>query len=156
MNKPILCLEFDGVIHSGTSKWINARTILDAPVKESISFLVRALEDFEVHIYSTRSRYFGGRKAMKQWLSIHFCDLVLKEDPFFLSYLENFIFMDLPGLDLSYVAKYFVKQLKFPLFKPNAGIHLDAKAVCFTGKFPNLKTLKEFEPWYKKRKIKLL
>ena len=66
--KPILCLDFDGVIHSYTSGWQGARSIPDMPVLGALEFIVEALNHFQVCIYSSRSRYLGGKRAMKRWL----------------------------------------------------------------------------------------
>lgn len=65
--KPILCVDFDGVIHSYTSGWKGARVIPDPPVYGAMDFLNEATRSFKVCIYSSRSRYFGGRKAMIKW-----------------------------------------------------------------------------------------
>ena len=42
MTKPILCLDFDGVIHSYTSGWKGARIILDPPVPGALDFILAA------------------------------------------------------------------------------------------------------------------
>lgn len=71
MSKPILCLDFDGVIHSYTSGWKGAETIPDPPVPGAVEFLSEALGSFAVAIYSSRSHQPGGRKAMQIWLAQH-------------------------------------------------------------------------------------
>lgn len=65
--KPILCLDFDGVIHSYTSGWKGAHVIPDPPVPGAQKFIVNALEHFDVHIFSSRSHQSGGRGAMEEW-----------------------------------------------------------------------------------------
>lgn len=67
--KPILCLDFDGVIHSYSSPWVDAVTISDPPVPGAIEFLQEAVNHFRVAIYSTRSNATNGRAAMKEWLA---------------------------------------------------------------------------------------
>jgi hypothetical protein len=37
--KPILCLDFDGVIHSYTRGWSGANVVSDAPVKGAFDFI---------------------------------------------------------------------------------------------------------------------
>lgn len=64
---PILCLDFDGVIHSYTSGWQGATTIPDLPVKGAFDFIFEAMKHFDVRIYSSRSKEPGGIKAMQQW-----------------------------------------------------------------------------------------
>jgi len=53
---PILCLDFDGVLHSYTSGWLGADVIPDPPVPGYAQFLLRAVEVFEVHTFGSRSR----------------------------------------------------------------------------------------------------
>ena len=48
---PILCLDFDGVLHSYTSGWLGADVIPDPPVPGYAQFLLRAVEVFEVHTF---------------------------------------------------------------------------------------------------------
>jgi hypothetical protein len=71
MAKPILCLDFDGVIHSYSSGWKGADTIPDPPVAGAIQFLREAVEHFRVAIFSSRSNQVGGIQAMRQWLDLH-------------------------------------------------------------------------------------
>ena len=74
--KKILCLDFDGVIHSYTSPWRNARKIPDPPVDYAFrwirEFMVRHCigeeAGWQVNIFSSRSRYKGGVEAMKKWM----------------------------------------------------------------------------------------
>lgn len=61
--KPILCLDFDGVIHSYVSGWQGAAVIPDAPVDGALDFIANAVSRFKVAIYSTRSHQPGGREA---------------------------------------------------------------------------------------------
>lgn len=134
---PILCLDFDGVIHSYSSGWKGARNIPDPPVKGAIQWLRSLLSDpecvctmssryldFDVQIYSSRSRYFGGRKAIKKWLSKEFEKI--GEPP------------------------QLVELIKFPLMKPPAFLQIDDRALTFTGIFPSVKEMKSFTPWNKK------
>lgn len=65
--KRILCLDFDGVIHSYESGWKGATEIPDAPVEGAFEFIDSALEEFRVCIYSARSGQKGGTKAMQKW-----------------------------------------------------------------------------------------
>ena len=66
--KPILCLDFDGVLHSYTSGWQGASVVADEPVPGAASFLRDAVEHFSVRIYSSRSGQVGGIGAMKDWV----------------------------------------------------------------------------------------
>ena len=72
MTKPILCLDFDGVIHSYESGWKGADNIPDPAVPGAAEFLEEALEHFEIHVFSSRSNQEGGIRAMKEWMSLEF------------------------------------------------------------------------------------
>ena len=68
MSKPILCLDFDGVIHSYASGWKGADVIPDPPVDGAIAFMIEAVKHFRVAVYSSRSGQAGGIDAMRTWL----------------------------------------------------------------------------------------
>lgn len=77
-NKPILCLDFDGVLNSYTSGWSGHDSIPDPPVPGAIEFLHKAVEHFEIRIFSARSRDPLGRVAMYEWLKKYGADLPVK------------------------------------------------------------------------------
>lgn len=70
--KPILCLDFDGVIHSYTSPWKGPAHIPDPPVPGAKEFIDRALQFFTVVIYSSRSIQEEGLYAMKRYIVDNF------------------------------------------------------------------------------------
>lgn len=126
--KPILCLDFDGVIHSYTSGWKGADVIPDPPVPGAMAFIDLATDFFTVAIYSSRSGQRGGVKAMKAWMQTHMretmgpdrtrCDDVLAE-------------------------------IQWPTEKPPAMVTIDDRALTFTGEWPSIDMLKAFQPWNK-------
>jgi hypothetical protein len=120
--KKIICVDFDGVIHSYESGWKGATVITDKPVEGAISWLEKMcqLDDFEINIYSSRSKEPGAVEAMKMWLFAHG--------------------MHVSELDL----------IGFPTQKPSAWMTIDDRAFCFKGKFPNVNWLRDFKPWNKK------
>ena len=131
-DRPILCVDFDGVLHSYTSGWKGPRTIPDAPVSGAIEWLqdlipcpdrigVGCRGKFRVCIYSSRSRYWGARRAMKRWLLKH-------------------------GLPFEWL-----EELEFPLEKPPAHLTIDDRAICFRGTFPTEKEILAFKPWHKSK-----
>jgi hypothetical protein len=128
MGKPILCLDFDGVIHSYSSGWKGADVIPDPPVDGAIAFMLGALRDFDVAIFSSRSNQRGGIAAMKKWLREHAGDMCWYETP------------DGPGLE----------DVTFPTEKPPAFIGIDDRVLTFDGTWPAIDTLKEFKPWNKR------
>ena len=134
MKKPILCLDFDGVLHSYTSGWKGADQIPDPPVAKMVPFLERAIKEFDVQIFSSRSGQPGGLDAMKQWIDhnvmLHF----------------GGAFADPPELERGLAI---ISAIGWPTEKPPAMVTLDDRAITFTGIFPAIETLKEFKPWNK-------
>jgi hypothetical protein len=130
VSKPILCLDFDGVIHSYRSGWKGARNIPDPPVDGAIEFIWDALTaGWDVVIHSSRARYFGGIRAMRTWLMLYSGNL----------YYEIF------GHDG-------LEAVRFARWKPSAQITIDDRALTFDGTWPSLDSLKEFKPWNKRER----
>ncbi len=125
-DKPILCLDFDGVCHSYESGWLGEDVIPDPPVDGLFRFLERAHWHFEIHVYSTRSKTSNGRKAMRKWFE--------KE-------LDKF-----HGDGEQLVSSLW---LHFPESKPPAFVTLDDRVLTFDGNWPDIDTLKNFKPWNK-------
>lgn len=123
--KPILCLDFDGVLHSYASGWQGAACIPDPPVPGAMAFLVDALASFEVVIHSSRSGQEGGTLAMCDWLRKHLT-----------GHLHN-----------SLHARDVVRCIGFPSQKPPAFVTLDDRAITFDGRFPSVSSLLAFKPW---------
>lgn len=71
LSKPILCVDFDGVIHSYTSGWKGVDVIPDPPVKGAFDWLRCVSAAFDVVIYSSRSQDLAGVEAMKEWFYRH-------------------------------------------------------------------------------------
>ena len=120
--KKIICVDFDGVLHSYTSGWQGIDVIPDPPVEGAIDWLARMIQvpDFEINIYSSRSQDKRGILAMKIWLKKWWLH-------------ENLI-----------------NQITFPTQKPAAWLTIDDRAICFDGKFPDYQTIRDFKSWNKK------
>ena len=71
MSKPILCLDFDGVLHSYISGWSGLVVIKDEPTTGAVKFVTNALNYFTVALFSTRSSTEEGRLAMRDWMEKH-------------------------------------------------------------------------------------
>ncbi len=127
---PILCLDFDGVIHSYTSGWQGATVIPDPPVPGALRFICDAVDRFRVAIYSSRSAHPGGIRAMETWLREH---------------MEA----DIANSDIRFVV---LRKIEWPTCKPSAFVTLDDRAIMFTGHWPELDELAAFKPWNKKDK----
>ena len=162
--KPILCLDFDGVIHSYESGWQGPRNITDLPVPGALEFIVSAIEHFQIHIFSSRSRYFGGRWAMKRWLKSQYVEISgidqrdrwhiprsnLEIPEWWFNWISQTVFADPWDDEIDWAIKRLFTQIKFPTKKPSAFLILDDRAYTFRGAFPNPKTLLNFKPWNKK------
>ena len=129
VSKPILCLDFDGVLHSYTSGWKGADVIPDPPVEGAMKFIWDASEHFTIAIYSSRSHQYNGRGAMMQWLDRHF-------RAFWGTHRTQ--------------ADDILAAIKWPIEKPPAFVTIDDRAITFTGTWPEIETLKAFKPWNKK------
>lgn len=70
--KPILCVDFDGVLHSYISGWKGADVVSDSAVPGAAEWLEEAIEVFEVNIYSSRTSQEGGLRAMQEWCALEF------------------------------------------------------------------------------------
>jgi len=122
MRKPILCLDFDGVLHSYKSGWKGADVIIDPPVPGALEALKRYVESgLEVHIYSSRSNEENGILAMQLWLSAALIDADLEG----------------PWAD----------QIKWPRSKPPAKVSIDDRAIPFDGTWPDPEAIHNFKPW---------
>jgi len=119
MSKPILCIDFDGVIHSYASGWQGETIITDPPVPGAFEWLELLLPHFEVNIYSSRSKYKDGIGAMFAW------------------FVNN-------GASASLLT-----QLSFPTQKPAAFLTIDDRCICFDGNFPSILNMLQFKPWNK-------
>ena len=119
----IICFDFDGVLHSYESGWQGAHVIPDPPVPGAIQFLkdVVASEEYEAHIFSSRSHQSGGIGAIISWL------------------LQN-------GIE-----KAELEKIRFPSVKPPAFVTIDDRAIQFDGNFVGLwKQIANFKPWNKR------
>jgi hypothetical protein len=128
MRKPILCLDFDGVVHSYVSGWKGARSIPDPPVEGAMAFMLNALDNgWDVVIHSSRARYFGGISAMRAWLRKWCPD----------------------GCWYEVIGNPQLEDVRFTRWKPSAQVTIDDRAMTFTGQWPALLDLKNFRPWNK-------
>ena len=123
---PILCLDFDGVLHSYESGWTGADNVADESVPGAMRFLDSATMHFQVAIYSARSSQEGGILAMQDWLKVHL--------------MWEF------GQT---IAEEIFARLVWPTQKPPAFLTIDDRAICFTGEWPSMQELLDFKPWNK-------
>lgn len=124
-----VAVDFDGVIHSYTSPWVDAATIPDPPVPGAIRWLSRIIQNFNVAITSTRNHQLGGIVAMQNWLHEW----------------AGSDWYDQP--EEGYLG---IGNVTFPAHKPAALIYLDDRAVRFDGEnFPEKDEIHRLRPWNK-------
>ena len=129
MSLPILCLDFDGVLHSYTSGWQGAEVISDPPTTGMIDFLYEAIQHFDVCIYSSRSHQAGGIEAMMDWIAEHDRQWRVRRE----------LVSRTPLLS----------SIRFPVVKPAAFLTIDDRAMTFNGVWPPMALLLAFKPWNK-------
>ena len=145
MSKPILCLDFDGVIHSYTSGWKGVAAIPDPVVPGAIDAMLAYLDaGFQVAIFSSRSKSFRGRWAMKRWLAARIGDHWAGDGPS-PSHAEVECMGD---------ARSVVRRFRWPWFKPAALMTIDDRALTFNGNWQSpeydAKAIRAFKPWNKR------
>lgn len=139
MSKPILCLDFDGVINSYSSGWVHATFIPDPPVPGALKFIHDAIDHFTVVIFSSRSHQEGGTIAMQ-------------------IYLEYWARRDLPNDEASgWAANKVINAIAWnkqawPKEKPSAFLSIDDRALQFCGNWAmyDPQQLLKFKPWNKR------
>lgn len=132
--KPILVLDFDGVLHSYVSGWKGAHFCPDPPVPGAMAFLVEAVKHFDVAILSSRSHQDGGIRAMQSWVDY---------------WLDKEYGWD-KGPGAVAEANAVRNSVAYPKEKPAAFVTLDDRAITFTGEWPGMEALLAFKPWNKK------
>lgn len=139
--KPILCVDFDGVVHSYTSPWVDEETIPDPPVPGALKWLWKATEWFQVVIYSSRSKSEAGRTAMMAWMCVHSVSEFGADHPM-----------------CGHQDPDFVYPIGFASEKPAAFLIIDDRAYCFEGDWSDIEPadLLNFKPWNKRPRPKPL
>lgn len=126
MDKPILCIDFDGVIHSYEHGWQDG-AIYGVATRGFFEWAQEAQKLFKLVIYSSRSKTDEGVIAMSLWMRAQ---------------LQNW--RDAGGmrnnepLEFEYADK-----------KPPAFLTIDDRAICFQGDWNSLHpgALRLFRPW---------
>lgn len=124
-----ICVDFDGVIHSFTSKWERPHLIPDPPTDGALEWLWDMIQTYDVYIMSARGVRLAGRNAIRAWLYKHAYPAGLwYEQPFGVIGLE----------DVKVVTK-----------KPHALIYIDDRAWRFggPGTFPTRAQIEDARPW---------
>lgn len=119
---PLLCLDFDGVIHSYEKGWQDGK-IYGSATPGFFEWLEEALQHFQICVYSARSRNLAGIAMMRSWLEReeHRCRGTAS----------------------------LTSTLTFASSKPSAFLTLDDRALRFTGNWGDFppSELRRFVPW---------
>lgn len=148
MTKPILCIDFDGVIHSYTSPWKDAATISDSIVPGFFEWAQEAHQIFRLVVYSSRSKEQSGIIAMRKYLLEKFivwCDNQ-KLTPYADAEVDELDNIKLKAEGGPPFILYFAHE------KPAAFLTIDDRAICFEGDWSKLEPqeLRNFKPWNKR------
>lgn len=125
-----ISVDFDGVIHSYSSPWVNAHTIPDLPVEGAIEWLYDLLQNFDVVILTTRAKTWRGRLAIRAWLRRY----------------AGALYYDCMG-------NRGIEDVVITYKKLPAVVYVDDRAYRFNGTdFPTIAALRGMKPWGKMRK----
>ncbi len=140
-----VAVDFDGVLHSYTSPWKNARTIPDPPVPGALDWLYRTVGKFNVAVYSTRNFHWFGRWAMKAWLRKHLRDYFWETHDELLK--GTWTLLDCEDT-VSIMVDQVMEEISFPKHKPAALLYIDDRAWRFEGaNWPTADQIHRARPW---------
>ena len=134
MAKPILCLDFDGVIHRYDSPWAGACVIKDRVTEGFFKWAEEAAKHFRLVVYSSRSKEVGAADAMLRWLGDEYAR-------------ETWPAGDQP------TTFWLPFEIEFAYEKPAAFLTIDDRGMTFMGSWtlPSIspESLLRFKPWNK-------
>jgi hypothetical protein len=127
MSKPILCIDFDGVVHSYERGWQDGE-IYGTVTKGFFEWAEQAAKLFKLVIYSSRSKTEEGQLAMSLWLVA-----------------QRKAWRAAGGMHETTTPLEF----EFSNEKPPAFLTIDDRAICFMGSWDDLdpEKLRMFKPW---------
>lgn len=144
-----IAIDFDGVLHSYTSPWVNEHTIPDPPVPGAIEWLINIERDFRVVVHSTRCKTWRGRMAVRRWLVEHIFDAFFVKQIVKHNTPDAFSNMDIEE-EARIAARVFVARFKLTNRKPAALVYIDDRAWRFNGtNFPTAMEIHAARPWNK-------
>jgi hypothetical protein len=126
-HKPILCIDFDGVIHSYENGWQDGE-LYGTLVPGFVGWAVEASAIFKLVIYSSRCITPGAIVRIGVWMEKQLTEHFTSDE-----------------------IAHFMSLFEFSNTKPPAFLTIDDRAVCFKGKWNARElhpaTLKQFRPW---------
>lgn len=125
--KPIICIDFDGVIHDYKKGWQDGSIYGDV-VPGFFEWAGIAAQYFTLVIYSSRSKDPDQIWAMREWMRAQW---------------------DIAGKPSWTCSNDMLSDFEFANEKPPAFLTIDDRAICFTGDWSALspETLRNFKPW---------
>jgi len=145
VTKPILCLDFDGVIHDYREGWKDG-VIYGELTPGFLDWAHEAGKLFELVIYSSRCKDDEGIISMVWWIE----DKARNEG----WQTANQFVSDEPTMRLLHAKRADVIVFKFAHEKPPAFLTIDDRCVPFEGTWDRLglipEVLREFKPWMNK------
>src|SRR5215471_6549772 len=120
--KPLLCLDFDGVIHKPLAENKSESIINNPPVEGAFEFILDSMRHFRIAVYSSRSANSTGITVMRGWMN-HWTKR------------------------LSWRLWERLDEIEWPHNKPAAHVSIDDRAIHFDGKFPPMGDLLRFKTW---------
>lgn len=130
-DKPILCIDFDGVIHSYEKGWQDG-VIYGTATPGFFAWAIEAAKLFKLVVYSSRSKHPKGAMAMGEAISKWSIDAVRSGE-----------------VSGDYDWAEIFSNIEFASKKPPAFLTIDDRAICFDGSWAQLTpaTLLQFKPW---------
>lgn len=131
MSKPILCIDFDGVIHSYERGWQDG-SIYGSATPGFFKWAIEVQHHFRLVIYSSRSSTEEGRKAMREWLGTQSIEAIHRGE-----------------VSADYEWAELFGNIEFADKKPPAFLTIDDRAIQFNGSWEHLypEVLVAFKPW---------
>ena len=123
VNKPVLALDFDGVLLSYKDGVCEGR-----PTTGAIDFLDEVTKSFHVSVYSCRNGVPSNVDGIKNWL----IQIITESRP-------------------TVRAHEILRNMSISVVKPEAHVYLDDKAITFEGTWPSIETLLKFKPWWDRK-----
>jgi len=135
MGKPILCIDFDGVIHSYDRGWQNGE-IYGTVTEGFWEWAAEAKKYFQLVVYSSRRKTPDGRTAMWSWMKHEWGKWYHRQAQ-----------IDAPGGGESPQISY--QDFEFASEKPPAFLTIDDRSIQFSGNWAIIPpaALINFRPW---------
>jgi len=129
MSKPIICLDFDGVVHQYDDPWTKATEIANGPTEGFFDWLHQMLPKYKIVISSSRCNDPEAIPVIRHWLMHHF--MIWEQD-------KNTRSLEPMDIEISAT-------------KPPAFITIDDRALTFKGDWTQFtrEKIKDFKPWNK-------